>query len=318
MTRKTLTLFIFSISLINCAFAQKQVGIAAVNVEAEKNINIQRIENIAFNLLNASSNDSAFYYNDLLKSTLKNELNKEEALIHSFKGIESISLLSPQDSSFLLFNWNIPLNDGSFKFECGILNRESKSEEYFSFLKDTTYQNRIEEEHKTTLANYWIPCLFYKIIETETQFQNYYTLLFWDGNNRLTNKKGIDVLWFDKSNSARFGAPIFSFNSKKAKSRIVFEYGGQNRMKLQYNERLNRIEFDHLSPPPADEQNTTSLEGVYEYYGPDLSFDGFVWNKKTWVYYADIDLEKGIKKKAKDFVLDEDVKQEEIPMYKPN
>lgn len=318
MIRKTLTLFIFSISLISCAFGQKQVGIAAVNVEAEKNINIQNIESIAFNLLNASTNDSAFYYNDLLKSTLKNELNKKEALRHSFNGIESISILSPQDSNFILFNWNIPLNNGKFKFECGILNRDPKSKLAFDFLKDTTFQDRITEEHSTTMPNYWSPCLFYKIIETKTQFQTYYTLLFWDGNNRLTNKKGIDVLWFDKSNSARFGAPIFSFNSEKAKSRIVFEYGGQNRMKLQCNEGLNRIEFDHLSPPPADEQNTTSLEGVYEYYGPDLSFDGFVWNKKSWVYNADIDLDEGIKKKEKDFVLDEDVKQEEIPMYKPN
>lgn len=316
--KKPLFLFL-SLSLFSLfANSQHQVGIGAVEISAERKINEQLIEETAFSLLNAESDDSALFYNKKLKQILLNELNKEEALVHEFSGIQSISILSPSDSVFVLFNWNIPLQDGTFRYECGILGKKSISNTQFYFLTDTTFANRKAEEHSSTFANQWTPCLFYKVLESKTRFKKYYTLLFWDGNSRLTNIKGIDILWFDESNKVRFGAPLFKFNSQETKSRIVFEYGGQNRMRLQFNTKLNRIEFDHLSPPPADEQNTTNLDGIFEYYGPDLSFDGFLWKNNAWIYQADIDLELGVKKKEKDFIIDKDVKQEQLPMYKPN
>lgn len=298
--------------------AQQQVGIATVEVSADKKINDVLIEETAYRLLNAENDDSAFFYNDKLISILNTELNKEEALNHAFSRIQSISILTPPDSSFVLFNWNIPLTDGTFQYECGVLNKQTQGNNQFSFLKDTSFVDRETSERSTTLANYWSPCLFYKVIENQGRFQKYYTLLFWDGNNRLTNKKGIDVLWFDKTNSARFGAPLFKFNSQITQSRIIFEYGGQNRMKLQFNEVLNRIEYDHLSPPPPDDLNTTNLEGVYEYYGPDLSFDGFLWQNQAWHYQADIDMDSGLNKKAKDFKVDQEIKKEKVPIYTPN
>ena len=42
------------------------------------------------------------------------------------------------------------------------------------------------------------------------------------------------------------------------------------------------IIWDHLSP------SNKTLEGRYEYYGPDFSQDGLFFKDNEWKYYPDI------------------------------
>jgi len=44
------------------------------------------------------------------------------------------------------------------------------------------------------------------------------------------------------------------------------------------------IVFDHLSP------SKPSLVGVYEFYGPDFSYDGYKFEKGMLELYPDIDI----------------------------
>ena len=44
------------------------------------------------------------------------------------------------------------------------------------------------------------------------------------------------------------------------------------------------IVFDHLSPSRED------LEGQYQFYGPDFSYDGLRWKDCGWVLIEDLDL----------------------------
>ena len=60
-------------------------------------------------------------------------------------------------------------------------------------------------------------------------------------------------------------------------------------------EPKKRIVYDHLSPSSA------SLKNVYEYYGPDLTFDAYEWGGRFWDYVADIDIDQNLEKKPKDF-----------------
>ena len=43
------------------------------------------------------------------------------------------------------------------------------------------------------------------------------------------------------------------------------------------------IVFDHLSP------RSDSQKGQFQYYGPDMSFDAFVFEKGKWTYKKDVD-----------------------------
>lgn len=300
----SLVFFFLFISSLN---AQQQVGLPTVEVEADLRINIEAIENKAYALLNAEGDSSKAKLNRELKALLSRELNKEEAFRISFTDIKSISVLSPTDSLFTLFNWNIPWDDGTFSYECGILKKDAAPESFY-FLEAVAEDFELQKmaENRT-----WLPGLFYELIETESSLQKYYTLLTWDGNNLLTNKKRIDVIWFGRDGEPRLGAPIFETRTGK-QLRVEYEYGGQNRMTLQYNPRLNRIELDHLSPP-----NNTLL-GVYEYYGPDMSFDGYTWEGNRWKLQEIINIEEGLKKTKKDFVVDDDVIKPQQPIYQPN
>jgi len=230
--KKSLLVIFFSVlAIANCS-AQIQVGLKTVEVQGEKDIDETAIEALAYKVLNAAKDEERLNANSDLKSLLKNELSKKSAFTFPFDSIKSISILSSPDSVFRLFNWNIPFNDGTFEYECGILKRfpDSRASEFYLLVPFTN--DSLQLDQVITNNRKWLPGLFYELIQKETDLQSYYTLLTWVGNDRLTSKKRIDVLWFDQSGDVRFGAPIF-VKEKSKMSRVGFEFSAQNTMILR-------------------------------------------------------------------------------------
>ena len=100
-------------------------------------------------------------------------------------------------------------------------------------------------------------------------------LLGWDGNTAFSNKKLIDVFYFNNKNEIIFGAPIFEYN-KKIQNRIFFEHAERVSMSLKLQANSGKIVFDHLAP------SQTNLEGQYEFYCPDFTTDAFEFKKGKW------------------------------------
>ena len=88
-------------------------------------------------------------------------------------------------------------------------------------------------------------------------------------------------LTFDFNGTPRFGADIFNMQKKYPK-RIIFEYSANCSMSLKYNNKKDSIVFDHLSP------TSPQLEGQYQYYCNDMSYDGFGFRKGKWNYGMDL------------------------------
>lgn len=301
MKQLTSILFLPLLLMSNLLVAQTNVGLKTVQISEEGKIDEEKIEALAYSVLNAKSDLQKDSANQALRECLRTQLSKKAAFSYSFDNVKSLSILTSSDSAFRMFNWNIPYSNGSYSFECYFLQKGQKP-----FLLD----NSIDSLHSEN----WIPALYYSVVTKPTKFQTYYTLLGWKGNNRLTTKKIIEVLWFKSDGKVQFGAPIFQTKGEK-KSRIVFEYSAQHSMKLNYNPNLDRIEFDHLSPPRQ------SLTGIYEYYSPDLSYDAFKWENEKWILKEDLflnktdateDPKKPSKKepfKEKDFINEKDIDQ---------
>ena len=55
-------------------------------------------------------------------------------------------------------------------------------------------------------------------------------------------------------------------------------------MMVEYNEKLKEIVADHLSP------SRPSMQGQYQFYGPDFSYEGFSFQDGVWVQKSDIDV----------------------------
>lgn len=123
--------------------------------------------------------------------------------------------------------------------------------------------------------------LYYKVIHTKYKSKNYYTLLAKDENDKISQKKIIDVLTFDNQGVPHFGADIFNFQKKYPK-RIIFEYSAGCSMSLKYSPKKDSIIFGHLAPIEPQ------LEGQFQYYCSDMSFDGFGFKKGKWNYGADV------------------------------
>ncbi len=211
---------------------------------------------------------------------------------HSFENYQFDSLkkdfgiLTSPDNKFRIIHWNIPKNDGTH--------------EYYGFIqsKYTTKKNRVESiqlfpltdksaeiknpDNAITDNNKWYGALYSRIIIKKSKSKTYYTLLGWDGNDKFSQKKIIEVLTFDPNNGTpHFGADIFNFERKYPK-RIIFEYSSTCSMSLRYSGKKDSIVFGHLAP------TSPQLEGQFQYYCSDMSYDGFGFRKGKWNYGTDI------------------------------
>lgn len=211
------------------------------------------------------------------------------ALTYDFR-MKDVSILTAPDKSFRLITWNIPKEDGTHIY-FGYLLCETKHEEKKGmFRKEFTreYQSHKLLDRSATIKSpenhsggpeKWFGMLYTEIIPCD----DYYTLIGWDGNNKLTTRKFIDVLYF-RNGEPVFGKDVFRI-PKKNPRRLMFEYSSEVTMSVKYDEKNNRIVYSHL----GSHQEGALLEGQYQYYGPDGSYDALVMHKDKWEVVEDLD-----------------------------
>lgn len=129
----------------------------------------------------------------------------------------------------------------------------------------------------------WYGCLYYDIVTAPSRDGDYYVLLGFNAGDFFSNFKLIDILWFGMNGAPILGKPVLMDNGR-AKCRAVFEYAEEAVMSLRYIPESKQIVFDHLSPLRP------SLEGNYQFYGPDFSYDAYRFDKGIWYLQADIDV----------------------------
>ncbi|MGM0531354.1 MAG: hypothetical protein ACQER7_08380 [Bacteroidota bacterium] len=230
----------------------------------------------------ATSDSKREAINRKIKDKFRSLVGHEASFSHPFDSLSNAGVLKSSDGKVKIYNWNVPYEAGYHVFHCFIQYRTADSLMSFE-LKDRSEQ--IEEpENKTLDKDNWYGALYYSIIPKEGRFdKTYYTLLGYDPNDYMTNRKVIDVLHFDKKSQPVFGAEIFK-NQREMSKRIVFEYSESATMTLQYNEDKDMIVYDHLSPSKPE------YEGQREFYGPDFSYDGMRFENGIWNTYFDLDL----------------------------
>lgn len=179
-------------------------------------------------------------------------------------------------------------------------------------------------ERKKLEAGDWIPALYYRIIPKERDGETFYTLLGWEGKDQYSTRKTIETLSFDKNGKPRFGLPVFrggpeekakkkkkreirrddrldrfDLEERRAearkerkrkgparKQRVIFEFTNDAVLTLNYEKKKDRIVFNQLVPERPD------LEGIYEFYSPDLLFDAYVWKDEGfWEYKKEVEPE---------------------------
>jgi len=214
-----------------------------------------------------------------------------DILNYPFDSIKEASILFPKNKKIKLITWNLNKDDGthtyfgylivnnSKRIKKSFLNYKTISEFEVFKLRDHSIDVKSAENHIGG-PDKWFGMLYTQIIECD----GFYTLIGWDGNSKLTKRKFIDVLYFKSDGEPVFGKDIFKI-PKKSPKRLMFEYSSEVSMSLKYIERKNQIIYSHL----ASREDGAFLEGMFQFYGPDGSFDAIELKKDRWVSIEDVD-----------------------------
>ncbi len=275
---------------------------------------LQKLENsIVYN----NKESSRFNANKQFLALWQTILANEKSMQYPFDSLKGISRLVAPDKKFRILTWNIFKEDGTHAYFGFIQVNNIKTIKKNFLKKETTTQYEVfqlldKSSAVKTPESYlgepskWFGMLYFDVIKTNDDF---YTLFGWDGNDKLTVRKFIDVLSFKTDGTPQFGKDVFKYQNKFNK-RIMFEYASEVAMSLKYNSNRKQIIFSHLAPNTPD----PTLVGQYQYYGPDGSFDAFDFRKGKWNYIEDVDIRN--EKVRNDNVKKPDPKKQ-TPFYKP-
>ncbi len=307
-------IFIFSALLIaQLSFAQ----LSETDVKYYAGLE-DSLQHIAQRVFLSKKEKNKFEANKQFLAIWNEVLKDEKSMQYPFDSLKKdVSLLMSPDKKFRIITWNIIREDQTHVYFGFIQVNNSKSIKKGLFKKEITHQYDLfplldKSATVKTPENYvadpskWFGMLYVDCIKSDDEF---YTLIAWDGNDKLTQRKFIDILYFKPDGTPMFGKDVFKFPGKFAK-RIMFEYASEVAMSLKYNTNRKQIIFSHLAPNGLD----PTLEGQFQYYGPDGSFDALEMKKGKWVYEPAIDIRKD-KDKSDNVKKPEPDKQ--TPIYKP-
>ena len=218
-------------------------------------------------------------FGDGLKAVLALDVKGELAFdsLQKYK----VMIQSP-DKQVRIFTWDLEAEDGTHTFYGFIHSYSRKLKKFETYQLNDRSEGMRDPENLTLDNTKWFGAFYYQIIPIKYKRKKQYVLLGWDGNNRISNKRLIDVLYFTDKGFPKFGDAVFSTENGKTKKRVIFEYQAGLFMSLRYDEEKNAIVFDHLSP------SNPSLEGQFSFYGPDFSYDMLQFKGGKWVYIKDI------------------------------
>lgn len=270
-----LKFIIYTFSILSFQFVVAQQKTLA---DYEKELN-----ELSIDIVSNTNEESKTKASENFRILLMEALNVNESFNYPFKNIKAISILKSNEK-LKIYNWALPLADETYQY-FAILQIKVKKDQYkFVELIDKSAEIK-KPETQTLTDKMWYGALYYEIIHDKKLGENTYTLLGWDGDYNLTNKKIIDAVTISNSGTVKFGSPIFK-TGKKAQKRVIFTYAETAVMSLKYHPKDQRIIFDFLVPTGSN------LEGVYEYYGPSLNrFDGYFIDKNHWEFQKDVDIQ---------------------------
>lgn len=223
-----------------------------------------------------------FYQPDSVKKDMSEEISErltyvlsdKKSFSYPFSALNRMGIRESRDGKVRVFTWSIKLETGQHSYY-GFIQKKRKKEVQLFRLNEEHFDNDSVKFISLTQDN-WLGMNYYQIIDFKRNSKKYYLLIGMRNNGSVSKSKVIDVLYFTR-NKAKFGKPVFKSDEKRIK-RVLFEYSHNVSMVLGYDERYKMVVFDHLAP------ENSSLKGQYRFYGPDGSYDAFLYNGQKWVY----------------------------------
>tara|TARA_R110002050_G_scaffold204327_2_gene339726 strand:+ start:33673 stop:34551 length:879 start_codon:yes stop_codon:yes gene_type:complete len=251
-----------------------------------------------------SQEDSIKYvYTDSLRNQIKLFLDNENSFSTPLSQVPYLGDIYSPDESFRMVTWNLTLTDGTYDYFCFIQMKPDK-DGYSDWHELMDHHKEITraESRKLSKQN-WYGALYYSIIPFKLDKETMYVLLGWEGNNKFSNKKLIESMYFSPKGEPVFGKTVFE-GPRLNKRRVIFEYSKEAYLMLRYNEKLKQIIFNELEPTKPE------LEGLYSFYQPTMTYNAYQYKKGEW--HLVLDVKPQNKKSSTVFHNPEDLKKPKI------
>jgi hypothetical protein len=232
-----------------------------------------RLEKSLKTLRSSISDEDRRNANNTFRVQLLETIQYSESFLYLFPKLSTLGAIISPDKSLKIYSWNVEMSDKSNKFYCFVVRPGKRRKK--NKVVELIEKSELTRDNQTYSELNWYGCLYYKIIPIKKGTKKLYTLLGWRNNGTLSNLKVIDVLTLS-GNHAKLGDPIFQ-SKKTMDKRVILEYSIKSSMTLRFEGNYSRIVFDHLSP------ENPSMNGFYEYYVPDMSYDAYEFNDGKWI-----------------------------------
>jgi hypothetical protein len=239
-----------------------------------------QLEGLSDNIINGDDKveriTSCYYF----IQTLKKALSIPNSFDYDFKSIRTVSALRSGDKRFRLFSWNLLLDSGKYMYFGAVQMNNSDSLELYGLYDSSEYNKDVFYGQFDN--RHWMGALIYQMYHYKYKKKDYYITFGWDGQDALTNRKVVDVLWFDEEGKPQFGEEIFDFDGD-LQSRLVFDFNDKAAMLLRYDKNEEAIVFANLvpiNPQMVGEYANYVPDGTYDY----LKFENGIWRRYKMVF----------------------------------
>lgn len=251
----------------------------AQSTEAQSLSSLQdSLARLGYLMYNEPSEPERLKANFQFVRTLVAALKIPHSYSFAFDSLHMISILNAPDDRFRLFSWHLPLNDGSYLYYGAVQLKTADGSLRMYPLHDRTYQIDSPETTATT-GDQWYGAQYYRIVPLNTD----YILLGWKGYSPEETHKVIEVLQLDEG-GIRLGKRIFTGEGVEQAVRMIYRFNRNVSMYLDYDPAQRWIVFDHLSPSDG------AYTGLWEHYGPDMSYDAWELRNGRLILIPDIPL----------------------------
>ena len=235
-----------------------------------------QLEGLSYNIINGSDKveriTSCYYFIE----TLKTALQIPNSFDYDFDLLKTVSSITSEDDKFRVFTWNLLLDSGKYMYFGAIQMNNPDSLELYGLYDSSDYNRNVIYGQFDN--RHWMGGLIYQIHHYRWKKKDYYITFGWDGQDAKTNRKVIDVLWFDNEGKPNFGEEIFDFDGD-LQSRIIFDFNDRAALLCRYDDHEEAIVFANLVPI------NPMMKGVYQNYVPDGTYDYLRFEKGVWRRY---------------------------------
>ncbi|CAN5140075.1 hypothetical protein BH11BAC6_BH11BAC6_16010 [soil metagenome] len=236
-------------------------------------------------MIRATEASARFYADSVFIKKFVQALKITNSFYYPFDSVKTISKLYAPDSSFRIYTWQLEKDESYFRQYGAIQMRTSDGSLNLFPLFDQSDYASVPTDSVRSNRN-WIGAIYYQVVLKEFNGRKYYTLIGLDDNDFSSTRKWIEVLQFDNAGQPVFGGNFFTYKSEANKpdppvARFCLEFKKDANAKLNYDQQLDLIIFDHLVSETADENNKYNLI-------PNGDYEGFKWSNGKWVHMPNV------------------------------